>query len=80
MTTLGLIVPIMSPPFSGSRVAFTATGPVAKGTVMGNIVTTPPGTLTLSGANVKSFSLSGNNLVTAAVLAAGIYDVTVTTT
>lgn len=94
MATLSLVITINSAPstavtftpaspFSGSGSALSATGPVASGTTVGTISVAPSGwqgALSLSGAQAADFTLSGTNLVTAAALAAGTYDVTITAT
>lgn len=94
MTTLSLVITINSAPstgitftpaspFTGSGTAFSASGPIAAGATVGSIAVAPAGwqgALSLSGANASSFTLSGLNLVAAAALAAGTYDVTVTAT
>lgn len=94
MATLSLVLTINSPtataitftpaaPFTGSGSAFSATGPIAAGVTVGTFNVTPSGwqgALSLSGTQAASFTLSGLNLVTAAVLNSGAFNVTGTAT
>ena len=94
MATISLVITVNSPastsltftpasPFTGTGTAFSAAGPVASGVTVGSVAVAPAGwqgALALSGANAASFTLSGTNLVTAAALAGGTDDVTITAT
>ncbi len=94
MSTLSLVITISgapstgitftpAAPFSGSGSAFSAVGPIASGVTVGTFVVAPTGwqgALALSGAQAASFTLSGLNLVTAASLGAGTFNVTATAT
>jgi hypothetical protein len=94
MSTLSLVITINSPastgitftpaaPFTGSGTAFSATGAVGSGVTVGTFVVAPAGwqgALALSGAQAASFTLAGLNLVTAAALNAGVFNVTATAT
>ncbi len=94
MSSISLVFNINSPastaitfapaaPFTGSGTTFTAPGTVASGVTAGTLTIVPTGwvgVLALSGTNAASFTLSGNNLVTAASLVPGSYSVTVTAT
>jgi len=94
MSTLSLVITINSAPstgitftpaapFAGSGTAFSATGPIASGVTVGSFAVAPAGwqgAIALSGAQAASFTLSGLNLVTAAALNPGTFNVTATAT
>ncbi len=69
--------------WTGNGTTFSATSPIASGSTVGTLTVAPAGwvgMLALGGAQASSFVLSGTNLLAAAALPVGAYNVTVTAT